>query len=185
MTPIKESIFILDVILNYILLLGLAFSILFPKKRIWPPPQKCSWQYWATWIFYYLVLCLNATLILLDWNTWFIPKEVRFFVGVPVVIIGIFLAISGMRTLGLKNTLGLRDKFVVSGIYCFTRNPQYLGDIFFLLGIALVANSLYVFVVHLLAILVFLFTPFSEELWLEKQYGSPYKDYKKSTARFF
>ena len=40
MTPIKESIFILDVILNYILLLGLAFSILFPKKRIWPPPQK-------------------------------------------------------------------------------------------------------------------------------------------------
>ena len=105
MTPIKESIFILDVILNYILLLGLAFSILFPKKRIWPPPQKCSWQYWATWIFYYLVLCLNTTLIVLDWNTWFIPKEVRFFVGVPVVIIGIFFAISGMRTLGLKNTL--------------------------------------------------------------------------------
>ena len=90
-----------------------------------------------------------------------------------------------MRTLGLKNTLGLRDKFVVSGIYCFTRNPQYLGDIFFLLGIALVANSLYVFVVHLLAMLVFLFTPFSEELWLENQYGNPYKDYKKSTARFF
>ncbi len=161
MPPIKESIFILDVILNYILLLGLAFSILFPKKRIWPPPQKCSWQYWATWIFYYLVLCLNTTLILLDWNTWFIPKEVRFFVGVPVVIIGIFLAISGMRTLGLKNTLGLRDKFVVSGIYCFTRNPQYLGDIFFLLGIALVANSLYVFVVHLLAMLVFFMVVFS------------------------
>ena len=185
MTPIKESIFILDVILNYILLLGLAFSILFPKKRIWPPPQKCSWQYWATWIFYYLVLCLNATLILLDWNTWLVPKEVRFFVGIPVAIIGAFFAIVGIITLGLKNTSGLRDKFVVSGIYCFTRNPQYLGDIFFLLGIALVANSLYVFVVHLLAMLVFLFTPFSEELWLENQYGNPYKDYKKSTARFF
>ena len=90
MTPIKESIFILDVILNYILLLGLAFSILFPKKRIWPPPQNALGNTGLHGYFIILVLCLNATLILLDWNTWLVPKEVRFFVGIPVAIIGAF-----------------------------------------------------------------------------------------------
>ncbi len=185
MITIRQTIFLVDIVMNYILLLGLAWSIFFPKKRIWPPPKKHSWQYYATWIFYYVVLCFNTILIVLDWNTWIMGKEIRFLIGAPVVIIGIIFVISGIATLGFKNTLGLKDRFVANGVYCFTRNPQYLGDIFFLIGISFIANSVYVFVVHLLAILVFLFTPFSEELWLEEQYGKEYKDYTKSTARFF
>jgi len=40
MIDIKESIFIVDVVTNYILLLGLLWFIVVPEKRIWPPPQK-------------------------------------------------------------------------------------------------------------------------------------------------
>ena len=184
MTDIQESIFIVDVVANYILLIGLAWSILFPEKRIWPPPQKKSWQCSATWGFFYVAFISNFLLLLLDWNTWIIPDEIRFIIGIPITIIGALLVTWGIVTLGIKNTSGLREGFILSGPYRYTRNPQYLGDMIFFIGISLISNSLYFLIVHLLMILVFMFTPFSEEVWLEKQYGEKYKNYKKNTARF-
>jgi len=53
------------------------------------------------------------------------------------------------------------------------------------IGISLISNALYILVVHLLMILVFLFTPFAEEVWAEKQYGEEYRNYKRNTARYF
>jgi len=181
---IKESIFIVDVVTNYILLFGLAWSIVLPVKRIWPPPRKRSWQYLAAWGLFYVAFASNILLLVLDWNTWVIPYEIRFFVGVPVTIIGALLVMWGIVTLGIKNTYGLRDGFIFSGPYRYTRNPQYLGDTFFFIGISLISNSLYFLVVHLLMISVFLFAPFAEEVWLEKQYGEEYENYKRNTSRF-
>ena len=185
MADIKESIFLADVAINYILLLGVAWSIVFPEKRVWPPPQKCSWQYSATWGLFYLASMLNAMLAVLDWNTWIIPCEIRFFIGIPMMLIGTLLLTWGIVTLGIKNTYGLRNGFILGGPYYYTRNPQYLGDITLFIGISLVSNSFYVAVVHLLMIIVFLFTPWTEEVWLEKQYGNEYRKYKRDTARFF
>ncbi len=184
MVDIKESIFIVDVVANYILLFGLVWSIMFPEKRIWPPPKKRSWQYSATWGLFYVAFISNILLLVLDWNTWVIPYEIHFLLGVPITIIGVLLVTSGIVTLGIKNTYRLRDEFILSGPYRYTRNPQYLGDMIFFIGISLISNSLYFLVVHLLMILVFLFTPFAEEVWLEKQYGEEYKNYKRNTARF-
>lgn len=44
----KESIFFVDVGINYLLLLGVVLSIGLPQKRVWPPPRKRSWQYVTT-----------------------------------------------------------------------------------------------------------------------------------------
>jgi protein-S-isoprenylcysteine O-methyltransferase Ste14 len=185
MAGIKESIFLADVAINHILLFGVAWSIVLPEKRIWPPPKKWSWQYSTTWGLFYVAFISNALLVVLDWNTWVIPYEIRFLIGIPITVIGALLVTWGIVTLGIKNTYGLRNGFILSGPYCYTRNPQYLGDMILFIGIGLVSNSLYVAVVHLLMIVVFLFTPFTEEVWLEKQYGEEYRNYKKNTARFF
>ncbi len=184
MTSIKEIIFIADVAANYILLFGLVWSIIFPEKRIWPPPKKWSWQYSTTWGLFYVAFISNILLLVLDWNTWLIPEEIRFLIGVPVAVIGALLVTWGIATLGIKNTYGLKNGFILNGPYRYTRNPQYLGDIILFVGMSLISNSLYFLVVHILMILVFLFTPFAEEMWLEEQYGEEYRNYKRNTARF-
>lgn len=180
----KETIFFVDVGINYLLLLGVVLSIGLPQKRVWPPPRKRSWQYVTTWALFYMAFLSNALLVLLDWNMWIVPNEIRFFIGIPVMIIGGLLVTWGIMDLGITNTYGLRDDFVQSGPYRYTRNPQYLGDMILFIGISLISNSLYVLVVHVLMIVVFMFAPFCEETWLEAQYGEEYKRYKEQTTRF-
>ncbi len=51
-------------------------------------------------------------------------------------------------------------------------------------GLSLIANSLYLWVTHVLTIMVFAVTPLAEETWLEDQYGEEYTEYKRGTSRF-
>ena len=45
-----------------------------------------------------------------------------------------------MVTVGWKNTSGLKGGFVSDGPYRFTRNPQYVGDIVFFIGVGVIAT---------------------------------------------
>jgi hypothetical protein len=58
---------------------------------------------------FYLALALNVSLLVLDWNNWIISKPVRFFVGIPVIVIGSLLVSWGFATLGIKNTSGMES----------------------------------------------------------------------------
>lgn len=177
-------VFAVDVIILYILLAGIVWSIAFPKKRIWPPPQKKSWQHRLVWTCFYLVFLSNALLFFLDWNSWILFDPTRFILGTPLIVIGVLLLLWGMNTLGVQNTSGVRDGLVQDGPHRFTRNPQYLGDMLLFVGLSLVANSLLLWVTHGLLILVFLITPFVEEIWLEEQYGDDYRSYERMASRF-
>jgi protein-S-isoprenylcysteine O-methyltransferase Ste14 len=97
---------------------------------------------------------------------------------------GALLVVWGITTLRMQNTSGLKDRFVASGPYAFTRNPQYLGDMILFVGLSLIANSLYLWITHALTIMVFAVVPLTEELWLEEQYGEEYVQYKRGTSRF-
>lgn len=108
----------------------------------------------------------------------------RFFLGVPLAALGASLVSWGVATLGVRNTSGVRDRFVRQGPYRFTRNPQYLGDIVLFLGLSLVANSLSLWITHALVILGFLMIPWAEEPWLKEQYGEAYEAYRRDTPRF-
>ena len=78
----------------------------------------------------------------------------------------------------------VRDGFVSSGPYRFTRNPQYLGDIVCFIGVSVIANSLLLWITHLLITLVFVVVPLAEEPWLEEQYGEKYREYRGRVRRF-
>jgi protein-S-isoprenylcysteine O-methyltransferase Ste14 len=167
-----------------VLLVGAVWSVALPARRIWPPPQKHSWQYVLTWVCFYSVFALNTALFVLDWNTWIFSSELRLIIGVPFALIGGLLVGWGIATLGVRNTAGLRERFVSSGPYRFTRNPQYLGDMVLFVGLSTIANSPFLWVTHALIILVFAVTPLAEEPWLEDQYGDVYKEYRRDTSRF-
>lgn len=181
---IKIELFIIDLICLYILLIGITWSIIFPKKRIWPPPKKGSWQHLLTWLLFYIIFGLNAIFIIIDWDSWIFLSPLRFLIAIPLIILGIILFSWGIHSLGTKNTSGIKNEFITIGPYRFTRNPQYLGDIILFLGITILANSIYLLITHILLSVVFVITPWAEESWLEEQYGEIYLEYKKKVPRF-
>ncbi len=177
-------VFMFDILALFVLLLGATWSVAFPEKRIWPPPSKRSWQHAITWILFYLVFGLNLVLVFIDWNNWVFDNILRLIVGIPLMTLGSMLLAWGIRTLGVRNTSGLPDGFIQEGPYRFTRNPQYLGDIFLFVGLSIVANSLLLWIAHFLLILTFLVTSIAEEDWLRIQYGDDYRTYFSETSRF-
>ncbi len=173
-----------DVVLLIVSLTGAVWSVAVPGKRVWPPPRLRSWQYFVTWGCFWAVCGLNTLLLLMYWNSWVFWSPLRFIVGVPLALLGGLLAVWGMVTVGLKNTSGLKGGFVDSGPYRFTRNPQYLGDIVFFIGVGVIANSVFLWITHLLLVLVFVVAPLTEEPWLEDQYGDAYREYRRRVPRF-
>ena len=184
MNVIVVPLFIVDVVVLFVLLLGSMWSVALPEKRIWPPPGRQSWQYISAWTCFYLAFASNAALFILDWNSWILTDVTRLILGIPLGVIGAVLLCWGVATLGVGNTSGLQRGFKTTGPYRFTRNPQYLGDMILFMGLSLVANSTYLWIAHALLILVFVITPLAEETWLEEQYGEIYLEYKRNTARF-
>ena len=179
-----QVVFIIDIFVLFVLLIGALWSVAFPEKRTWPPPEKRSWQHALTWACFCIAFLCNAALIILDWNSWVMKDEVRLLLGIPLAIIGALLVSWGVATLGVSNSSGLKGGFVLDGSYRYTRNPQYLGDMLLFIGLSLITNSLFLWITHVLIILVFMITPLAEEVWLEEQYGEEYREYKRGTSRF-
>ena len=180
----NNTIFYINLSVHYIIFGLVLWSIFFSSKRIWPPPSKQSWQYKIYWNLFYIGAMLDIILIIQEFNIWIIPNEIRYFIGIPLILIGTFIVSFGVYTLGIKNTYGLKNGFTDKSPYKYTRNPQYLGDIILILGLILFINSLNLTVLFLLTIIIFIIMPFSEEIWLEEKYENEYIEYKNKTSRF-
>ncbi len=180
----NNTIFYINLSVHYIIFGLILWSIFFSLKRIWPPPSKQSWQYKIYWYLFYIGVLLDIVLIIQEFNIWIIPDELRYFIGIPLILIGTFIVSYGIYTLGIKNTYGLKDGFTDKTPYKYTRNPQYVGDIILILGLILFINSLNLTVLFILTIIIFVIMPFAEEIWLEEKYGKEYIEYKNKTSRF-
>jgi protein-S-isoprenylcysteine O-methyltransferase Ste14 len=180
----KESLFVFSVVIHYVYLASIGWSIAFPAMRIWPPERKWSWQYIVSWGLFIVAVITDVGLVVLDWNRWLGIDGRRFALGIPLVVVGALLLVWGIWSLGVENTSGLPKGFVARGPYKFTRNPQYVGDIMLFIGIVLTADSFYALITFSLLTLAFLMMPLAEEIWLGEVYGDEYKEYKKTTPRF-
>jgi protein-S-isoprenylcysteine O-methyltransferase Ste14 len=105
-------------------------------------------------------------------------------IGIPLTLLGLFLGTWGMITLSFHQSLGLKGKLVTSGLYRYSRNPQYVCFILFYLGLMVMANSSMVYATGALVILMFALAPFSEEPWLREQYGEEYREYLMRVPRY-
>jgi protein-S-isoprenylcysteine O-methyltransferase Ste14 len=165
-------------------LFGIIYSIQKPKKRIWPPPKKDSWQFYLTWTFSYGFFIGIILTGLLDFNTFILNSVIVKLIGAFFLILGIVISALAIHTLGLQKSHGLKGKLVIRGPYQHSRNPQYIGIILFLISGILIFNSLLVLINSVLGIFCFLILPFAEEPWLKKQYSDEYKAYLKEVRRF-
>ena len=105
---IESVLFVITFVLELLLGGGLIISLFVPKNRLWPPPQKGSWQYWyvhfltESSIFCYLILGF------LNWNTFFLTNSLRFFFASILMIPGAAIFLWALQTLTVDSSLGLK-----------------------------------------------------------------------------
>jgi protein-S-isoprenylcysteine O-methyltransferase Ste14 len=179
-----ELLFVVFLIVDSSLIGGVAISILFPKKRIWPPPKKFSCQFWISWVFATIGMLGTPLLGLLDFNSLGSWHWIYFLIGCLLLVTGSIIAIWGITTLSEHQSLGLKGKIVTNGPYRHSRNPQYLGFIISYSGIILMTLSFMALVTGLIIIALFFCLPFSEEPWLLQEYGKAYEEYSAKVSRF-
>ncbi len=180
----KEQIFVATVLLESFLGGSLILTLLVPGFRAWPPPGKNSWQYYFVWVSTISSYIGIIALGILDWNSFMISHWIRFPVGILILIIGLALAIWGVRALGIHASQGLGGDLMREGPYQFTRNPQYVGDVAMIIGYIILSNSKMLLIAGLLGVFWFILAPYVEEPWLREQFGEDYDDYASKVPRF-
>ena len=180
----KFLLFAVILLIQIIVLLGIGISIFFLKFRIWPPKRKSSWQFFVSWIFSSIAMIGVPLVGIFDLETLGFSHWSRFLIGGILFLNGAGLASWGSLTLSGYQSLGFSRELITSGPYRFSRNPQYVGSIIMYIGIILVLNSILGLITSLLVIFAFLILPFSEEPWLQKEYGKTYVEYCKKVPRF-
>lgn len=178
-------LFILTAILLIVVNGMLAYSVVRPSQRIWPPPAQQTWQYYVVWLL--TILCFGGFIVvgLVDWNSFEWSPWFRWPVGVGLIVVGNILAWVGVRQLSLKTTSGHAGQLVTEGLYKHSRNPQYIGDITIIAGWAILSASPWAIPLCLGGIAAFVITPFAEEPWLEELHGDAYRGYRLRVPRFF
>ncbi len=181
----NQIIFLIGLLVNSFLLIMMIASSSNKRFQYWPPPSKNTWQYHSLWwSIRIIVLCISG-LIYLDNSTLNIPQWLRFYLAMPGFVITFLLGTVAAMQLGWSNTHGVAQKFVARGFYRYSRNPQYVFYSISFLLLGLWVASFKALVLLLLLGVWYLRAPFPEEIWLEKQYGEKYLNYKKQVSRYF
>lgn len=181
---VKLIIFLCLLVLSTLFSLGLFISLLYPKLRMWPPPQKNSWQFWYVWILYTIGALGVSVVGILDWGSLGLRHLAVTLIGAVVLLIAVPLGEWGVRTLNVHQTLGLKGTLLTKGPYNYTRNPQYVAEILIYLGVILVTGSLMALIVGVIMMSWFFMAPLAEEPWLVRQFGKQYEEYRKNVPRF-
>ena len=111
--------------------------------------------------------------------------------------IGLMVAMLGETirclTIGLVYSIvrGGRDRrvyakdLVTEGIFAHTRNPMYVGNLFFALGFCLMYGSPWTYLaIFPFFLLVYVSIVFEEERFLSEKFGEKYDEYVRDTNRF-
>ena len=178
---IHFSILCVILLLN---LLALLLTIRITTIQIWPPPFSRSWQFWFTWISFTYFMMGIPVLGILDYGTLGFSDLPRFISAGILFLIAFPVGISAIYQLSFKQTLGLRGKIITSGVYRFTRNPQYVTYVLLIAAIVLATNSSLALIAGIPYSIWFILAPFTEEQWLKDQFGKEYETYFHRVPRY-
>jgi len=105
----------------------------------------------------------------------------HFIISVPIVLLGAWFGIVGVKEVTLKVAETHRpEKVINTGIYAKIRHPQYFGAILSHFGISFLLSSFYSLLTTPLIIFLIYLMSWKEEKELIREFGKDYEDYKKS-----
>lgn len=164
-------------------LVALGATLAGSEFRFWPPGGR-NWKFATHWG---ADLGLNAALLVVaavDWNAWLLPRPASLVAGVVLAALGTGVFLGAARSFTVRQTAGLAGGLRTDGLYARSRNPQYVGMIVGVAGLALAANSALVAVLAALHVLRDVLLAVVEEPWLSEQFGDEYDRYAEEVPRF-
>lgn len=119
----------------------------------------------------------------------FLPENFALPIGVALIIISSILVVMAFRALAhAKTNIDVRKpttSIVATGLYRFTRNPIYLSMTLFILGIAVLLNTLWIAITLVPVLFAIQFGVIArEESYLTKKFGDEYLHYKLKVRRW-
>jgi len=106
-----------------------------------------------------------------------------------LILIGVTVFAASIRNFSRAGTpvQGTRPTrtLVTTGIYGWSRNPIYLGMLFFLVGVGIVVRSPWILLLAVPLAITFRYGVIArEEVYLERRFGDAYRDYKAHVRRW-
>lgn len=137
-----------------------------------------------------LLLCLMLFVpnLLLEYATRYqMPSTLLDYFGLLLALAGLALCLAGVRHFrSVSQVFCLAaGELALTGPYRWSRNPQYLGWILFLLGFCLSDWSLWCLAALLIEAASLHLLVLIEEQHLRRVFGQPYIDFCRSVPRYF
>ena len=122
-------------------------------------------------------------------SVWRLPfnRMVSLILGFIMLGCGLILMLKGMMEFRSLSQISGSDQshLVKTGVYRWSRNPQYVGWFIWLLGVSLMGRSGLAFLFTIVFIAgIHLYNIELEEPYLERIFGEEYRLYKSSTPRY-
>lgn len=180
-----QIIFYISLFAALAILILTSTSLLTKRFTFFPPPRKNTWQYLVFWFLFRVMFfgLVILSIITFDASSYTVIWP-RYFLWLPLCLIGFGYATYISFKLGWNNTHGEKKGLITSGFYQKSRNPVYVTSIIGMLGWGGFVNSSLVNILLLLWLLMYILAPFIEEPWLEAEYGDHYRLYKNDVPRF-
>ena len=110
------------------------------------------------------------------------------YLGLFIIICGIFIRFSAIRTLGKFFTVNLaihdNQRLIKSGLYKYIRHPSYTGSLLSFLGLGVSFNNWISLLIIIIPVLIsFIYRINIEEQLMLELFGEEYSEYKKSSRR--
>jgi protein-S-isoprenylcysteine O-methyltransferase Ste14 len=180
------NLIVLYILIGISVILGIyVFSGIkktYDKKGTYTNKLLSAW--YAMWAFHHVSLMLASY-----YGVWSIPIDKTFALagGLTLFVIGVIILPMGMIEFRSMSRSCGQDisKLITTGIYRWSRNPQFVGWFLMLLGISLAGRSGFAFALTgVFAIVIYLYTILLAEPFLESLYGEEYRLFKLRTARW-
>ncbi len=154
----------------------------YDKKEIYTNKLLSAW--FVMWAFHHIPLMLSSF-----YGAWPIPIDKTFSLvgGFILFVTGIVILPMGMIEFrSLSRSCGQDiSKLITTGIYRWSRNPQFVGWFLMLFGISLAGRSGFAFALTgVFSIVIYLYTVLLAEPYLESLYGEEFHLFKVRTARW-
>ncbi len=162
--------------------LYLALNLRLPRLGLWP--SASGWRHHAAFGLFRLFCGATVVFALSEvwvngWGHW-----VRYAIGVPIMVLSFGITLRGYRFLGLDNTYCESDGLVTSGMYAYSRNPQYVTSVLATVGLGISSGSWLTLALAAVLFLIYFLFVLNEERWLLQGYGRSFQDYMRQTPRF-
>jgi protein-S-isoprenylcysteine O-methyltransferase Ste14 len=149
-----------------------------------PLSKRLSIGWWILDVFHSSLIILSAF-----YATWPLPinETIALTGGAIILGIGTNMMFAGMIEFrSMKKISGLdTSRLITTGIYRWSRNPQFFGLFLQIIGISLMGRSGFSFLLTFAAIIFSHYYIIRiEEPYLERIFGEEYKSYKLRTPRY-